>query len=673
VILRGVNRHSFRPETGRTLTAADNIADVRLIKELNMNAVRMSHYPPDIAFLDACDELGLYVLDELGGWHGKYDTGVGRILVESMVRRDVNHPSVLFWDNGNEGGWNPELDAEFAKWDPQGRPVLHPQKSFSGIETMHYRSFGETQEFLRGPEIFMPTEFLHGLYDGGHGAGLADYWAMMSRHPRFGGGFLWALVDEGLARTDQGGRIDNAGNYAPDGIVGPRHEREGSFYTVREVWSPVQVVAPERGVLPADFNGVLRVENRYDFTDLADTTASWKLVRFPSAEEPGAAPIEIAGGELNSWSGVGAGLPRDSADTSPDKPAPTIYRNTVPPHATGELKLPLPENWRTADGLFVSVRGVSGEELWTWSWRIQKSGHLPDAASTTASATEDLKNVIAQEDAGRLVVTASELTLRFDAATGRLVDVAQEGRTLSLGNGPRFIAARRGDRTLDGSIDPAAPKGVDRVYREIIGPETLTKFTWRQEGSAVVVEADYFGALRSVRWKIAPDGRVQMNYEYGYDGVVELMGVQFDYPETAVRSIRWLGRGPYRVWQNRLHGTTLGIWENAYNDTIPGESFIYPEFKGYFDDWSWARFATAEGALTIENGTPGSFLGVYTPRDGRDALLYTLPATGLAIFDVIPAVRNKVNATDLVGPSSQAQRVEGVKRGAVRFRFGGFK
>ena len=83
-----------------------------------MNAVRMSHYPPDERFLDLCDELGLYVLDELGGWQKSYDTEVGRKLVEETVVRDVNHPSILFWDNGNEGGWNRALDGDFARCAP---------------------------------------------------------------------------------------------------------------------------------------------------------------------------------------------------------------------------------------------------------------------------------------------------------------------------------------------------------------------------------------------------------------------------------------------------------------------------------------------------------------------------------------------------------------------------
>ena len=103
-----------------------------------MNAVRMSHYPPDRHFLETCDELGLYVIDELTGWQAKYDTEVGAPLVKELVRRDVNHPSVVFWANGNEGGFNFDLDDDYAPEDPQGRTVIHPWDAFNGIDTLHY-------------------------------------------------------------------------------------------------------------------------------------------------------------------------------------------------------------------------------------------------------------------------------------------------------------------------------------------------------------------------------------------------------------------------------------------------------------------------------------------------------------------------------------------------------
>jgi len=179
ILLKGVNRHSFWPESGRTTSRDLSITDVMLMKDMNMNAVRMSHYPPDRHFLDACDSLGLYVLDELAGWQRPpYDTGIGKKLVEELVVRDVNHPSIIFWDNGNEGGNNWDLDGEFGTWDPQNRPVLHPWARHGGLETDHYESWDVVNRYL-AEHVYLPTEFLHGMYDGGHGAGLKDHWDLM--------------------------------------------------------------------------------------------------------------------------------------------------------------------------------------------------------------------------------------------------------------------------------------------------------------------------------------------------------------------------------------------------------------------------------------------------------------------------------------------------------------
>ena len=642
IVLRGVNRHSFWPETGRTLSRALNYADAKLIKEMNMNAVRMSHYPPDPDFLDACDELGLYVLNELGGWHGKYDEGVGRKLVGELVQRDVNHPCILFWDNGNEGGWNAALDEEFGKWDLQKRPVLHPQQLLSGIETMHYRSYGETQEFLRGDYIYMPTEFLHGLYDGGHGAGLYDYWEMMRRHPRCAGGFLWAYADEGVVRTDQNGRIDNDGNHGADGIVGPHHEKEGSFYAIRSVWSPVQVM--NTGVTES-FDGTLSIENRYDFTNFNRCRVAWELAVFPKPEEEQAGHRVTSAGEL-------AG-------------------SDIAPHAAGELKLPLPAAWREADVLYITIKNPQGESLWTWSFAWKKSAAFfadaqPSAGKSAAKGKDSLPNV--KNTPEKIVVTAGNLELSFDRTTGELLGVRQAGRLISI-SGLRFTAARRGNRTLDGSVDADAPKGMNLIYKELQPNSKLTSLTATIAGSDALVEARYFGALRRVAWRISPDESIRLEYEYGYDGVVELMGVKLGYPEEKVKSMRLLANGPCRVWQNRLHGATLDVWSNEYNDPVPGETFTYPEFKGYYSGWRWVVLETSEGSITLCSEAAGSYLGVYTPRDGRDEMLYRLPQTELAALDVIPAVRNKVNATDLIGPSSQAQRVSGVKTGAIHLKF----
>ena len=610
--VRGVNRHSFRPESGRTLSKAKNIEDVLLMKGMNMNSVRLSHYPADPEFLEACDSLGLYVMDELGGWHGKYDTPTGVRLIEGMIERDVNHPSIIWWSNGNEKGWNIELDGEFHKYDPQKRPVIHPQGNFSGFETMHYRSYGESQNYMRLPEIFMPTEFLHGLYDGGHGAGLYDYWEMMRKHPRCIGGFLWVLADEGVKRVDMDGFIDNQGNFGADGIVGPHHEKEGSYYTIKQLWSPVQVM---NTAIDRNFDGKLSVENRYDYLNLNTCRFIWQQVKFPSVTDASNTTTRILKqGEVQG--------------------------SDVAAHGVGVVDIKtsiLPE----ADALFLTVIDKYGHELWRWTFPVDKLNRETEqfsASSGRASYTETEKGI---------TVKANGRTFVFSKKDGQLKDVSVNNRKISFANGPRFIGARRADRSLDQfyNHDDEKAKAKDRTYSEFTDAAVFTKLDVKKEGGNLILTANYkLGNLDKAQWTIHPDGMATLDYTYNFSGVVDLMGICFDYPEEQVLSKRWLGAGPYRVWQNRIHGTQYDIWENDYNDPIPGETFTYPEFKGYFGSVSWMSIRTKEGTISLRNETPDSYIGVYQPRDGRDRLLYTLPESGISVLNVIPPVRNKVNA-----------------------------
>ena len=635
--VRGVNRHSFRPESGRTLSKAKNIEDVLLIKSMNMNSVRLSHYPADPEFLEACDSLGLYVMDELGGWHGKYDTPTGVRLIEGMIERDVNHPSIIWWSNGNEKGWNTELDGEFHKYDPQKRPVIHPQGNFSGFETMHYRSYGESQNYMRLPEIFMPTEFLHGLYDGGHGAGLYDYWEMMRKHPRCIGGFLWVLADEGVKRVDMDGFIDNQGNFGADGIVGPHHEKEGSYYTIKQLWSPVQIMDTS---IDRQFNGKLSVENRYDYLNLNTCRFLWKQVKFPSATDASNAGTQVLKqGEVQG--------------------------SNIAAHSAGILDIKttiLPD----ADALFVTAIDNQGHELWRWTFPVDKLNQSKEELSPLSS-----KATYTETD-NDLTVKANNRTFVFSKKDGQLKGVSVNNRKISFANGPRFIGARRADRSLDQfyNHDDEKAKEKDRTYSEFPDAAVFTKLDVKEDGGNLIVTANYkLGNLDKAQWTINPSGVMTLDYTYNFSGVVDLMGICFDYPEEQVISKRWLGAGPYRVWQNRIHGTQYDIWENDYNDPIPGETFTYPEFKGYFGNVSWMNIRTKEGAISLTNETPDTYIGVYQPRDGRDRLLYTLPESGISVLNVIPPVRNKVNSTDLCGPSSQAKWVNGSQTGRIVFRF----
>ncbi len=619
VVLKGVDRHAFWPETGRTVSREQSDADVRLMKEANLNAVRLSHYPPDVHFLEACDELGMYVLDELGGWQKPYGLAIGARLVGELVRRDVNHPSILLWDNGNEGGWNEKNDAEFAKWDPQRRAVLHPFAVNGGVNTDHYERYDSTVKLSAGPQIFMPTEFLHGLYDGGIGAGLRDYWDVMGRSPTVAGGFLWVWSDEGVVRTDQNGRIDTAGNQAPDGMVGPHREKEGSYFTVKEIWSPVQVRLPldAAGRLPEAWDGTFVVENGYDFATLEGCRFDWQLLRYATPSPAGARRTVLAKGSI---------------------PAPPLG-----PRSAGKTTLRLPRAWRDAQALHVTARGPGGEELWTWSAR-------PPGRETPAVAGKGARAQV-REEKDAILVSGIGGAWRFDRQTGRLVEWRRDGRAVPIGNGPSARAYRRNQRTHEPVSDAAE----------------LTAFTWRQDGDDVLVEARYQGILQRATWRIGPGAAsARLDYEYAYDGEADLLGVGFDMGAATAK--RWLGRGPYRVYRNRLEGVTFDVHEVAYNDPVPGQSFTYPEFKGYFRDWRWLQLENAGGVLTIENRSDVPFFGLNGPRDGEPSML-AFPDTGLAFLDIVPAQGTKFDTPDVLGPQSRTPKAAGIYRGSIVLRF----
>ena len=618
VIFKGVNRHSFRPESGRTLSKAKNIEDVKLIKSMNMNAVRLSHYPADPEFLDACDSLGLYVECEQPGWHWAHETIVGSQIVEEMVTRDVNHPSIIFWSNGNEGGFNYELEPVFTKFDIQKRVVLYPWANRNGFETKHYRSWGETAEYMRQKEIFMPTEFLHGLYDGGHGAGLKDYWKMMMSNPRCAGGFLWDLMDQAVVRTDQNGILDPVGNFGSDGIVGPHMEKEGSFYTIREVWSPVQWKYLD--------SGNITIENCYNFINLKDCKFTYKLLKMPAYGET---KVEV----------LKEGM-FESPDAAPGQRAQFSLRecgvaNRVPKVTNNE-----------ADVIQLTATDPYGQEIFTWGYKLAtRYEHF-----NKRYQRENTEQYAYTEDGDQLLVKHGKRQYTFSKKTGYLMEVSVNGKKLSFGNGPRFVAAKRADRSEDGFYNHDDKEAFQKKteYTEYADQGAFNGFTF---SDSTLVANYQHGSLQKVTWRFLADGGVYMDVHSNFFGVVDLMGVCFDYPESMMKSKQWVGKGPYRVWQNRMEGPQYGLWQNDYNDPIPGESWEYPEFKGYFSSVSWMKFNTTEGQFGIEG--LGLKVGVYTPRDGRDHLLYNLPETGIAILNTIPAVRNKVNTTDLNGPSAQ--------------------
>jgi phenylpyruvate tautomerase PptA (4-oxalocrotonate tautomerase family) len=619
--MKGVNRHVWWPESGRSVSPEIDLMDVQLMKEMNMNAVRCAHYPPDKSFLSLCDSLGLYVLDELAGWQTAYSTEAGAKLVREMVIRDANHPSVIFWSNGNEGGHNHELSDDYARYDHSNRPVIHahhrPGNAYNGIDCNHYEDYYSSQKILSDSLIYMPTEFLHAQNDGGGGTSLHDFWELHWNAKRSGGGFLWALVDEGLVRTDMNGVIDVNGVNAPDGLLGPHREKEGSFWAVREVFSPVKIAMKE---LPDQFNGQIEVENRYHFTGLDQCTFQWELANY---RKPG----EVFAGFTTLKTGKGAG--------------PSIAAG-----AKGNLQLSLPNNWKAHDLLLLTAYDPAGKSVYTWSWNIKSNQELLKGIVLTES------KVAAEmvETDSTISLTGGEITVMFDKKDGKILALKNKSSyPLSFGNGPVLVG---GNTQVSGV----------KQYRE---------------GDSQVVEFSYTGDMKWARWKMWGTGWLGLEYEYELEGEHPFSGISFTYPENFVIGAKWLGKGPYRVWKNRMQGVSHNVWENLYNDTQTGSSpWIYPEFKGYFADVTWMEFNTVEGKFLVASPNENLFVRRFDFWGLPGIKAHPeLPAGNLSFLDNIPPLGTKLALrisanTARLGPEGELNQLKGPVKRTLYFYFG---
>lgn len=502
LIVKGTNRHCFHPETGRTTCKAVSIEDARIIKGMNMNAVRC-HYPSDRHFIDVCDSLGLLYLDEFPGWQTHYDDTTAAKLMPEFIWRDVNHASVFLWSNGNEGGWNTSVDHLFAELDPQHRKVIHPWADYDGIDAHHYPAYQTGAYRLHnGDNVFMPTEFLHSKYDKGGGAALEDMWSHWLQSPRFAGGFIWAYMDEAVRRTDLKGLLDSDGGNGPDGVINAYRQPEGSYFAIREVWCPVRI--GRINVTPT-FNGRFTVENRWLFSRLSECRMEYNVSK--------------ANGETLEQGSV----------TMPD----------IEPGERGFASMPVSNSFAEGDILTLKVfHNTTGDELCTWSYPIHRADENADIVLRDMQPVEAPMEVL-----------------------------------------------------------PVGMSKIERMnwYRLSDGSYYLDAHILYDERSANLTDES--------KWQI---------------------GVSLRYPEAEVDSVRWMGRGPYRVWKNRLQGQQFGLWSLAYNNTVTGQynSYdppLYPEFKGYRSDMRWLEiYHKGEVAMKVTTLTEGLYFRLFTPEEAID-------------------------------------------------------
>ncbi|MDS0136769.1 MULTISPECIES: glycoside hydrolase family 2 TIM barrel-domain containing protein [unclassified Amycolatopsis] len=583
LMLRGVNRHEHDPRTGRVVSPETALADVLLMKRHNINAVRTSHYPPDPAFLELCDEFGLWVIDEcdlethgfeLLGWAGNPsgDPRWAEAYLDRMrrtVERDKNRPSVILWSLGNESHTGENL-ARMAEWvrhrDPS-RPIHYEGDHDCAYVDVHSRMYATHEEVdrigrrdddnaRRRDLPFLQCEYGHAMGNGP--GGLLEYRELFERYPNCQGGFLWEWIDHGLAADghfayggDFGEPIHD-GNFVIDGLLFPDRTPSPGLVEFAKVIEPVRISAGDGGI---------EVRNHYDFADTGHLTFDWVL------EDEG---IAVAEGVLD--------VPSVRSGQSTVVPLPAL------PATDGDA-------WLTVSASLASATA------WAPAGHVVGWGQLPVSAAPVAAPPPARGPVF--RTGGRLVLGAGE----FDPATGILS--ALGGHAVA---GPRLDVWRattdndRGTFAGRPAADQWREAGLHRMQHRVItvdadGEELVVR-------TRVAPPAQPFGLFADYTWTAFDDRlrlRVEVTPDGEFPGTLPRLGLAMAIPGEW-GTAEWFGGGPGEAYPDSRQAARIG----RFSSSVDGlqTPYVYPQENGNRTAVRWARLATPDGAGLRVDGDP---------------------------------------------------------------------
>lgn len=614
VLIKGMNLHDHHDTAGKAVPRATMEADVRLMKQFNVNAVRTAHYPKDPYYYELFDRYGLYVIDEANvEAHAFYRelcrdpryTAAFVARVQAMVERDKNHPCVIAWSLGNESGYGPNHDAAagYVRATDPSRPLHYEGAIASGdgsswaaghratdIVCPMYPPIRDIVAWAETSDDWRPLilcEYSHAM--GNSNGSLADYWAAFETYKGLQGGFIWEWLDHGIRQVTPDGQAywayggdfgdePNDANFITDGIVWPNRTPHPALFEFKYLAQPVRVE-------PVDLAaGRVRIVNRQDFADLSWLRGEWELT--------------VDGGRVR-W----GELPRL------DAPAGGSQEVTLDlgPAGAGERFL----NFRFYQAGETRWAPADFEVAWA---QIPLPAGAPVVAAARAAADQA---VMAQEDEQTITLRTATVTARFAKADGLLAVFG--ARDNLLVRGPRLNVWRAAtdndgiklmlDR-VDWQAHPPLVRwlalGLDRLSH------ALTSIRLDRSGELPVVEVVHQASGRGQlddfrhthRYTLLPGG------ELAVENVVQVGEGITDLPRVGVslvlapglEALDWFGRGPWENYADRKAAAMVGHYQSIVADQyVP---YIMPQEHGHLTDVRWLTLRDVRGQGLRVAGAP---------------------------------------------------------------------
>ncbi|MCH7410518.1 DUF4981 domain-containing protein [Belliella sp. DSM 111904] len=594
VLVKGVNRHEHHETKGHVPDRDIMIKDIQLMKQFNMNAVRMSHYPHDPAWYELCDEYGLYVVDEaniethgmgaeLQGWFNKERhpayleewKAAHMDRVQRMFARDKNSTSVIIWSMGNESGNGPVFyDAyDWLKANDKTRPVQFEQAGehrntdivapmYPSIEHMQRYADDKTKE-----RPFIMCEYAHAM--GNSVGNFQKYWDIILGSKHMQGGFIWDWVDQGLLTYDENGRpywayggdlggfhFQNDENFNANGLVSADRTPHPSLYEVKKVYQNIH--------FKLNTDGTIQVKNYFDFTNLNQFAFSWEL--FKNGESIQSDDFEVQ----------------------------------LEPHGQKKVSIKLPNMGDDAEyflNVYAKVKKATavlpaGHEVASEQFHVGQKTYFEIERSLSNSLSHEEKEGILHFQAGEII---GEFDLKRGAFRKYTLKEGEPGLIRSFPE-PYFWraptdndfgnhmpsrlgvwkTAHLGKNHLGSKVDSNHPEGV------------LISSTYQLTNIMVDYQVDYL---------IQHDGQVRVtaSMDFSERELPELVrfGMRMELPGH-MDNLEYYGRGPWENYEDRKSGSHIGIYKdkvaNQYN-----MNYIRPQESGNKTDVRWLTLTNREG------------------------------------------------------------------------------
>ena len=614
VLIKGADRHEMDPDGGYVVTRERMIQDIKIMKRLNINAVRTCHYPDDPVWYDLCDEYGLYITAEAnqeshGFQYGQNSPVVTKTFAKQIMERNqhnvetyYNHPSVIVWSLGNETDNSQNfVDAyNWIKGQDKSRPVQYERGLWghgddSDIYCPMYMSHDGCEKYAKNDANKRPLiqcEYNHTM--GNSSGGFLEYWDLIRKYPKYQGGYIWDFVDQALHRTpnfkasrtladyeaisakyeagsgnmspiytyggDYNKKDASDNNFNCNGVIGPDRQLNPHAYEIAYVHQNIWAEAVDLA------KGQVSVYNEYFFRDLSNYELVWTLMKDGKAIENG----KVA--QLN---------------VKPQQKVTLTLPYNVP--AEGEVMLNIEFRLKTAEPLMDKGQVVAYRQF---AVREAKP-------ATMQQPTQQAKLKVKDDKKGGVisVEVKDQMSVVFDKTTGLLKtynvagkDLLPQGGTLrpnfwravtdnDMGAGlqSHFKAWRNPIMNLTAISAAKVGKVGARVVAVYDMPDVKATLT-------ITYDIDGEGAMTvQQQMKTTPDAKVSNLLRFG-------MVMDLDYN---MDKSEFYGRGPIENYIDRKASQNIGIYKQTADQQF--YPFIRPQETGTKSDIRWWKQTTAEG------------------------------------------------------------------------------